>query len=124
MPEESTRTIRNIPFHNFLSTYANNVAVQSNFFDVSMTFGEMLSQDEGVLTVEQRVKVTMTWAHAKIYLATLVDQLEKYENTFGPVSIPAQAFPPEVLKMLRGFSNEGEQGSIRHPASEVDENAT
>ena len=97
-PED--RRINNIQSSNFISVYSNNVALQSNFFDMSLTFGEMLSMDQGTVTVEQRARVTMTIAHAKLFLAILVDQIDKYEAQFGAVDLPAQVFPPEILKKV------------------------
>jgi len=104
--EFTSRTIQNVPSPHYTSVYANNVALALNFFDLSMVFGEMVDIKETVLTVEQKVRVTMPPSHAKLFLLLLKLQIEQYEEKFGQIVLPPDVVQPELRRILREETNE------------------
>lgn len=102
MPENRPvqRAINNVPSTDFVSVYANNLAVSTNFFDVSLIFGEMKGIDDNTLTVEQKVKVVMPPTHAKLVSLLLLQQLQQYQEKFGHITLPPEVVTPELKPWL------------------------
>lgn len=104
--------ITNKQSEDFVSTYANNVAFTLNFFDIAMTFGELVNFEEGIATVEQKVRVVMSMAHAKLYALLMINQIQQYEQRFGPIPLPPmEGLTPEIQAVIRSTApaapNEG-----------------
>jgi hypothetical protein len=68
----------------FVSVYANNVALRASNWDFRLTFGELIDDGERGI-VEQHVAVTMSPQHAKAMLLAFSDQVTRYEKTFGEI---------------------------------------
>jgi hypothetical protein len=127
MPDLNIRSVENLRSSQFLSVYANNVEVAVNFFDVSMTFGQMVgpSEDGQKLMVDQSVRVTMSPTQTKILIAALLEQMVQYEKRFGDVVMPAEVqLPPIGGALLRSFELASRQAKIRHAAAKDDADST
>jgi hypothetical protein len=102
MPEEQEKeqaeTIShytNVRAADFRSIYSNNAAFAATLFDFSMIFGEVMgveqiSETEGTVTVEQKVKITMTPLQAKVFVQVAARHISAYEDKFGPIQVPSQ----------------------------------
>ena len=100
---ETIVTINNVKAPNYVSVYSNNVAFSLNFFDLSMTFGEMSGVENGIGQVDQSVRVVMSTAHAKLFALLLMSNVNQYEKQFGQISLPpADSLPKEFLAMIKG----------------------
>jgi hypothetical protein len=98
----TVKGLRNVNSPDFLSIYSNNAALSVNFFDVSFVFGEMQGiDDDGMLKVEQRLKVTMTPTQAKILSILLFQQISMYEARFGQINLPSEVIPPELVDFMK-----------------------
>jgi hypothetical protein len=97
----------------YASVYANNAQVLTNFFDTSIVFGEMIGIQDGVLSVEQKVRVVLGLAQVKLLAMTLIQQLENYEKEFGTINIPTRIVPPELISFMKRASeaSEANEGS-------------
>lgn len=84
----------------YVSVYSNNVQVNTNFFDTSLIFSEMVGIEDGVLQVEQRVRVVMGLAQVKLLTVSLLQQLHQYEKEFGVVELSPKIVPPELANFL------------------------
>lgn len=85
MPE-----FKNVKVPDFKSIYANQAAFQSGPFDFAITFGEITQVDmiEETAIVEQRVRVTMSPLHSKIFATLFSQQVRAFEAKFGEIIIP------------------------------------
>ena len=74
----------------FGTYYANDTQLQTSPWDVRFTFGliEDINQETQTLVVEQVADVRMSLQHAKRVAAILIQQIENYENTIGPIPQP------------------------------------
>jgi hypothetical protein len=93
MPEQTTTSYINTRASDFRSVYSNNANFNTTLFDFSIIFGEVIEASQidersGTVTVEQKVKIIMSPLHAKIFIGTLVGQLQAYEQRFGEIKIP------------------------------------
>jgi hypothetical protein len=74
----------------FSSFYCNNVAYATNALDFILILGEILDVDESTVTVEQRARVTMAPAQARVLRGLLDFQIKQYEARLGhPIELPA-----------------------------------
>jgi hypothetical protein len=69
----------------FSHVYSNNASFGITFFDLSITFGEVLVDGPNAMHVEDRVTVTMSVEHAKALANALEDVLTNYEKGHGPI---------------------------------------
>lgn len=100
-------SLNNVRSVDFVSVYANNAAFMLSFFDFSMTLGEVVSVEDGVGTVEQKVRVVMSLAHAKLFATLLVSQIQQYEQRFGVIALPPlENLQPEIQQILPDISGE------------------
>jgi hypothetical protein len=85
----------------FVSRYANNVQLESNAFDVKLTFG-ILDQRDGVKdvnakpSVDQHTSINLSWPEAKLLVFWMQVHLAAYEKDNGKIKIPATALPAEI----------------------------
>lgn len=101
--------IENIKSENFFSAYANNVAVLSNYFDMTMTFGSLVGiSPDGVVQVEQVGKVVLTLPQAKLLVMSIASQITQYEARFGEIVLPRDMVPPELLQFATEVKKENE----------------
>ncbi len=99
----------------FRSIYANNVGFQTGPFDFTLTFGEVTEVDQSrqVGTITQRVKVTMSPLHAKLFAILMATQIKGYQQSFGEIKIPpgllSTQASPEVQSQASEVKAEAEQ---------------
>jgi hypothetical protein len=75
----------------YRSIYANNAAFTMSAFDFSAIFGEILGIADDKIHVEQKIKVTMSPQHAKLFAQVLMQNVETFEKTFGTIPLPPQS---------------------------------
>jgi hypothetical protein len=92
--------IVNTQASDFRSVYANNAAFTISAFDVSMYFGEITGMEDGKVNVEQKLRVTMSPQHAKLFAIVLAQNIQNYEQAIGKINLPPQNMlisnPPET----------------------------
>jgi hypothetical protein len=71
----------------YISLYSNNAAYSVNVFDVTLTFGEVeeYNHERNEITVEQKAKILMAPAQAKLLRDALVKAIDDYEVKFGAI---------------------------------------
>lgn len=72
----------------FISIYANNVAVSISVWDLSLTFGESIGEEDGKPVIEETIKVLMSREMAKVMNRLLTHHIAEYEKKYGPINIP------------------------------------
>lgn len=76
--------------------YANNMQVGFSTWDLGITFGEIIGEQDGKPVVEETVKILMTREIAKILGNILLKHIEVFEAQFGEIKLPVLV--DEVLK--------------------------
>lgn len=105
LPERDVQVkIRNIRSSDFQTLYSNNVAMLSGFFDTNIMFGEVQGIEDGDLVVEQKLKVIMSPAQAKIFCVLLWQQIRGYEDRFGSLEVGPEMVPPELVPFLNLYN--------------------
>jgi hypothetical protein len=74
----------------FTRIYANNATLAATFFDMSITFGEVMIEANSSPSIEQRLAVTMSMEHAKALAVAMLEHLASYEKANGVI----RAAPP------------------------------
>lgn len=77
----------------FVTIYANDTQLQTTPWDIRFVFGEMSVEPrdgEVVMSVKQVAEVRMSPQHAKRVATILLEQLQSYEASFGPIPQPAE----------------------------------
>ena len=86
----------------FSSFYCNNVAYATNALDFVLILGEIIDVDGSTVTVEQRARVTMAPAQARVLRGLLDFQIKQYEENMGhPIELPpgiSDEFSPMALE--------------------------
>lgn len=59
-----------------------------SLFDFSFIFGEISGSEGEIVTVEQKIKITMSPQHAKVLAMVLIQNLKTYEETIVPILLP------------------------------------
>jgi hypothetical protein len=80
--QEYTRTA------GFTSEYANSARITVSLWDFSFLFGEMEESGPELLKVSEKLKVTMSPQHAKVFHKVLEQNIRKYEEKFGEIKLP------------------------------------
>jgi hypothetical protein len=80
-PRETIRHRSN----SYAEVYSNSVELKMSVFDFELVFGKILTGDEKKLVIEERVSVSMSPQHAKVFLKVLSDNVKNYEMRFGPI---------------------------------------
>jgi len=74
----------------------NLVNINVSVWDIRFIFGEIEQADENKLVMTDRVRVSMSPAHAKVFSEVLVRNIQKYEEVFGEIKIQAAENPNPV----------------------------
>ncbi len=84
----------------FKQVYTNSATMGLSFFDVSITFGEIVPAGDvnTAPQIEDRVSVTMSWEHLKALGDAISGVLGNYEQSQGAIRTPAQQGPPVTFK--------------------------
>jgi uncharacterized protein DUF3467 len=72
----------------FRQIYTNNMAVSFSSWDVTITFGEIVGEQDGKTVVEETTRVVMTREIAKVLTALLANHIAIFEQNFGEIKIP------------------------------------
>jgi hypothetical protein len=86
----------------FKQIYSNNASMGLSFFDVSITFGELVPSLHKVAPkIQDRVTVTMSWEHLKALYEALSKIIAGYEQSQGAkIRTPTQLVPISTPKEL------------------------
>ena len=79
----------------FTRVYGSIVTVASRGFDMSLTFGEPITENANDAHVEQKVSVTMSWQAAKAFAHLLISSINNYENQVGEILLPSPLTPSD-----------------------------
>jgi hypothetical protein len=74
----------------FQSYYANSARITVNVWDFRLLLGEVEEATQELLRVSEKVKITMSPQHAKVFSRVLAENVKKYEETFGEIKVPAE----------------------------------
>jgi hypothetical protein len=77
----------------FYTDYANNVYLESSFWDLKLIFGQ-LDQSISPPITEQSGAVTIPWTQAKIFNYLLTAHIQWHEMANGPIVLSAAVLPP------------------------------
>jgi hypothetical protein len=94
MADETPPAVKSERTENFISTYANNVFLESSTWDLKLIFGQ-LDQSSAPNTIKQNVAVTLPWAQAKLLLYYLRLHIEAEEIADGKIHIRPDVRPVE-----------------------------
>lgn len=70
---------------NFAFAYTNNSAFSLNFYDLQITFGQIVATGPKAMHIEDLVSVSMSLEHAKALANALNDVVGQYEKMHGSV---------------------------------------
>ena len=70
---------------NMVRIYANSASFGITFFDVSITFGQIVALDPGSMHIENRATVTMSLEHTMALADSLQRIISDYEKAQGPI---------------------------------------
>jgi len=76
------------PGENFKRVYVNNAAIAFSSFDMSISFGEIIGEENGQSVIEESVQIILTREFAKVLTELLVNNLKAFESQFGEIKIP------------------------------------
>lgn len=68
------------------SIYTNYVQVETQFFDVKLKLGEVISIEDGGMKVKDIAVVFLSPPHAKVLSRLLRERMDAYEAVFGEIS--------------------------------------
>lgn len=95
----------------YVSSYANNVQMQTNFFDCALVFSEMLGtkvDESQTLLVEEKARIVLTLTQCKLLAMTMMSQIFLYEKRFGEIDLPNEIVPPEMAAFVAIWNREKE----------------
>ena len=73
----------------FKQVYANNMQVGFSTWDLAITFGEIVGEQDGKPVVEETVKILMTREIAKVLGTIIQSHITEYEANFGEIKLPS-----------------------------------
>ena len=87
VPQAETKKYRAT---SFASVYVNNAVISGGSFELGITFSEIsVDPTSAALSVEEKFRVVMNPAHAKVLAETLAINVARWESAFGRISLPA-----------------------------------
>jgi hypothetical protein len=89
----------------FNSAYANNVALESSFWDLKLIFGQNDPQI-GPQAVVQHTAITLPWNQAKVLKYFLDSNIAGYEAVNGRIVLAPGIIPPVPAEPPREFIKE------------------
>lgn len=90
----------------YLKIYANSVNMGVSLWDINLTFGEIVGEEDGQPVVEQKVKVNMSKEFAKAVLNLLKLNIGQYEEQFGEIQLINQRADEIQQQALAEADNE------------------
>jgi len=92
--EKVAKTLGSLPSkqaQDFVRIYAPLVTVASNVFDMSLIFGQPISDNPDDPYIEQKASITMSWQAAKTLAGLLVATIRDYEGQIGEIKLPSRS---------------------------------
>src|ERR1700760_3173745 len=89
--EESSQETGYVEFP-FPTFYTNTITLSSGPFDFSFLICDRYTVD----AIAVRARIVTSPPHAKILLATLAQQIEKFEALFGEIRLPGRPSEPST----------------------------
>jgi len=86
-PVEGVLTDTTVP-----TIYCNSARVFSSFWDINFRLGHVQAGKPGEALETTHVTVFMSPGHAKAFNKLLQKHIEKFEEQYGEISLPAAAF--------------------------------
>jgi hypothetical protein len=71
----------------YMRVYGSVVTTSSNIFEVSLVFGQPITEDPHDAYIERKVSVTMPWQAAKAFAQLLNATIRSYEKQVGEINI-------------------------------------
>lgn len=87
---------KRLPDDRFVESYANNVFLEPNAWDLKVIFGN-IDTDKGPNTVVQHTAVTLPWSQIKVGIYFLQFHLAAHEFMNGKVAVPKGIVTPPPL---------------------------
>ena len=90
--ETVTKSLGSLPSRqaqDFMRIYGSLVTVTSNVFDMSIIFGQPITDNPDAPYVEQKASVTMSWQAAKALAHLLISTIRNYERQVGEIRLPS-----------------------------------
>lgn len=81
-------TLQSRHAQDFVRVYGSLVTISANVFDLSLIFGQPITDESDNAYVEQKVAVTMSWQAAKALAGLLGSTIRSYENQVGEIRLP------------------------------------
>lgn len=88
----STDQIR-VRTERFKQVYANNMQMGFSTWDLGITFGEIMGEQDGKTVIEETVRVLMTREIAKVLSVILTNHIVLFEAQFGEIKVPVSEVP-------------------------------
>lgn len=79
----------------FRRVYGSLVTTSANLFDLSLIFGQPITDDTNNPYVEQKVAVTMSWHAAKAFAGLLTRTIQNYERQTGEIKLSSPSTQSE-----------------------------
>ena len=94
----NSATQQRVQAEEFGSLYANNVSIGFSTWDMWITFGEIVGEQNGEPVIEEHTRITMSRELGKVMAILLGSNLRAYESKFGEIRVPALS--PEEVKAI------------------------
>lgn len=82
----------------FRQLYANNMQVGFSSWDLAITFGEIMGEQDEKPVIEETTRILMTREIAKVLSKILTAHIEIYEKQFGEIKIATMPSESEVAE--------------------------
>lgn len=105
--------IRRTRSPNFTRIYTNNAQIGFSTWDMRMDLGEVIDQEDGMLVIEDRIRVVMSLHHAKAFITALVQSFDAFEKQVGDIKLISPPTEPLVLEASSKMESEAEIRSSR-----------
>jgi hypothetical protein len=72
----------------FQQVYANNVQIGFSSFDMALSFGQIVGDQDGKAVIEEMTRVIVTREIGKLLIGLLMANVANYEQQYGEIRIP------------------------------------
>jgi hypothetical protein len=93
----------------FISRYANNVAIETTLWDLKLIFGQT-DDTIGANSVTQHTAITLSWTYLKVFNYLISSQLAQRELEYGRIQIPNNLVSPPPAELTPEM-----RAGLRHP---------
>lgn len=71
--------------------YVNNVELRAMQWDFRLSMGEVVEVTDDELHVKDLVQIFMSPQHAKVFAGLIANQVKKYEDAIGPITLQSES---------------------------------